>query len=483
MVAAKRILEKAEEESTSSNKKAKVVTREIRKRSVMAFAKGMEFLEEGEVDEALAAVKKAVDIWPDNVKALAQLGSLLKDRLEFDSARPLLERAVAKARKLWGTKKISLARRLKVMSGVLAAHTLALLLAQEGKEAECDSYLLAMGFSLKLSSQILHYEKPTTTSPPKETISGFQVLDGVLPNVLLQALQDGFVKGTRFWEDHGYPTDHFFSYHYILTDPPTNLVEQTILAIRPLVNKVYPDLQSATGAEWWVHKRASGGGHQLHFDLDERHLNSGNGVRSAMCTSILYLTGGSCFGPTLVTDQRLKAGPATKAWLVHPKANRMVIFDGSQLHGVVPGRPLPNISSATDNTMPRVTIMIAWWVEDVRYKGEPKFGEFSGNFPVPDFSREDVYYTWNQDLPVLEAQLSPVTPSPVDVPKVSPVWKKVQKREGQQVISLPRFAEVVFYGRFFLESSTQIDDEILGKNSDSNGQQCVESKSASNLGE
>jgi len=476
MVAAKRTLEKPEDGSTSSNKKAKVASREMRKLSEIAFAEGMDFLEEGDTVEALAALKKAVDTWPENVKALAQLGLLLKDRLEFNSARPLLERAVARARELWGSCKMSPARKLQVVSGVSSAYTLALLLAQEGKEAECDSYLLAMGFRWKLSSQILHYEKPPTTSPPKETISGFQVLDGVLPNVLLLALQNGFVKGTRFWEDHGYPTDHFFSYHYTLTDLPKNLVEQTIRAIRPLVAKVYPNLKSATGAEWWVHKRDKGGGHQLHFDLDERHLNSGNGVRSALCTSILYLTGGSCFGPTLVTDQRLKSGLATKAWLVHPKANRMVIFDGSQLHGVVPGRPLPNTSPATDDTMPRVTIMIAWWVDDVRYKGEPEFGEFGGNFPVPDFSREDVYYTWNQDVPVLEAQLSPVNPSPVDVPKVSPVWEKVQEREEDQVMTLPRFSELVFYGRFFLESSTQIDDEVLGQNLDPNGQKCEESK-------
>jgi len=483
MLGAKRTLEKPEEGSTSSNKKAKVASREIRKRGEMAFAEGMDSLEEGEVDEALAAFKKAVDIWPENVKALAQLGSLLKDRLEFDSARPLLERAVAKARELWDSQKMTPARRKQVVAGVSAAYALALLLAQEGKHAECDSNLAALGFRWKLSSKILNYEKPPPNSPPKESISGFQVLDGALPKVLLKALQDGFVEGIRFWEDHGYPTDHFFSYHYTLTDPPKNLVEQTIREIRPLVSKVYPGLKSATGAEWWVHKRGSGGGHQLHFDLDERHLNSGNGVRSALCTSILYLTGGSCFGPTLVTDQLLKAGPATKAWLVHPEANRMVTFDGAQLHGVVPGRPLHNSSSAINSTKPRVTIMIAWWIEDVRYKGEPKFGEFGGNFPVPDFSREDVYYTWNQDIPVLEAELPRVTPSPVAVPQVSPVWEKVLEREGQKVFTLPRLPEVLFYGRFFLESSTQIDNEVLGDDSDSDGDKCEESEYTSASGE
>lgn len=483
MLGAKRSLENSEEGSTPSVKKAKVEAQENIDSGKKAFEEGMDFLEEGEEEEALTAFTKAVDVWPDNVKALAQLGSLLKHRQEFDSARPLLKRAVARARELWVSWEMSPSKREQVVAGVSAAYTLALLLAQEGQEAESDHYLGALGFRLKLSSQILHYAKPQPNPPPEESTVGFQVLDNTLPKVLLEALQDGFVKGTRFWEDHGYPTDHFFSYHYTLADPPKNLVEQTILEIRPLVRRVYPEMKSVIGAEWWVHKRGTGGGHQLHFDLDERHLNSGNGVRSALCTSILYLTGGSCFGPTLVTDQHLKAGLAKNGWLVHPKANRMVIFDGSQLHGVIPGRPLDKVSTEKLNNLPRVTIMIAWWIEDVRYKGEVRYGEFAGNFTVPDFSRKDVHYTWNLDIPVLDAKLPSIAPSPIAVPQVSPVWEKVLEREGQKVFSLPRLPEVAFYGRFFLKSPSQIDNEVLGEDSDSDGDQCEESEYTSASGE
>ena len=44
-------------------------------------------------------------------------------------------------------------------------------------------------------------------------------------------------------------------------------------------------------------------------------------------------------GPTLVTEQRVSDGAlATHGWTVFPRANRLVMFDGRLLHGVIPGR-------------------------------------------------------------------------------------------------------------------------------------------------
>ena len=39
-----------------------------------------------------------------------------------------------------------------------------------------------------------------------------------------------------------------------------------------------------------------------------------------------------------MTNQLLSGPLATEGWMVMPKTNRLVIFDATYLHGVVPGR-------------------------------------------------------------------------------------------------------------------------------------------------
>ena len=51
-------------------------------------------------------------------------------------------------------------------------------------------------------------------------------------------------------------------------------------------------------------------------------------------------------GPTLMTNQKLKGKLADKGWLVFPKCNRLTAFDGTVLHGVVPGRSCPALLAA-----------------------------------------------------------------------------------------------------------------------------------------
>jgi hypothetical protein len=113
--------------------------------------------------------------------------------------------------------------------------------------------------------------------------------------------------------------------------------------------------------------------------MDERRLNSFQEVHHPLVSSVLYLSEAEA-GPTLVTDQRLrghlrdssrvtgianrqdkrtkkrkvcelkigadfqssledeKAYAATRGWLCPAAANRLLLFDGSLLHGVVPGK-------------------------------------------------------------------------------------------------------------------------------------------------
>lgn len=76
-------------------------------------------------------------------------------------------------------------------------------------------------------------------------------------------------------------------------------------------------------------------------------------------------------GPTLVTNQTLDADSfATEAWLCHPSENKLLLFDGNLLHGVVPYLPsaahiaIPEggeIAKCNAKSGPRITLMMGWW--------------------------------------------------------------------------------------------------------------------------
>ena len=61
---------------------------------------------------------------------------------------------------------------------------------------------------------------------------------------------------------------------------------------------------------------------------------------------VVYVTG-DVGGPTLVTTQRLTSKRlADRGWIVHPRVNRVCMFDGGVLHGVIPGRGVPPAAPA-----------------------------------------------------------------------------------------------------------------------------------------
>ncbi|CAM9094687.1 unnamed protein product [Phaeothamnion confervicola] len=218
--------------------------------------------------------------------------------------------------------------------------------------------------------------------------------------------------------------------------------------MQPLVAAHFPQVRDAIGAEWWAHSRVGGGGHGLHFDTDEAGLRSCHTVRHPAVSSVLYLSrggGGSSHGggasggggssdsgckdgrsssggdtaldaalpassdghgPTLITDQRLNLSPAKTAWLAWPRENRLCLFDGALLHGVLPALPpaLPPYGEANNGGgigssgvgngaaeekedhgaggERRLTLMIGWWLHDVR--GLPaRNGELGPNMPMP----------------------------------------------------------------------------------------------------
>ena len=65
-------------------------------------------------------------------------------------------------------------------------------------------------------------------------------------------------------------------------------------------------------------------------------------VSRAACFSVVVYVTGDVGGPTLVTTQRLTSKRlADRGWIVHPRVNRVCMFDGGVLHGVIPGRGVP----------------------------------------------------------------------------------------------------------------------------------------------
>jgi len=87
-------------------------------------------------------------------------------------------------------------------------------------------------------------------------------------------------------------------------------------------------------------------------------------VRNPIVSCVLYLdVGGSdeapVGGPTLVTDQFLAGSEgklASKGWLVRPRLNRLAVFNGKLLHGVIPGAGPTPVAGGR-----RITLMIAFW--------------------------------------------------------------------------------------------------------------------------
>jgi hypothetical protein len=139
----------------------------------------------------------------------------------------------------------------------------------------------------------------------------------------------------------------------------------------PILRRQFPTLRTAKFVEMWAHNRPHATGHQLHFDSDNEGKNGI--IRNPIISTILYLnhhhhhhhqeetvTTFPVGGPSLITNQRLSSTnlAKTKGWLAYAKPRRMVAFDGTVLHGVIPGK---GFVLNDDGPRRRVTLMLAFW--------------------------------------------------------------------------------------------------------------------------
>jgi len=214
--------------------------------------------------------------------------------------------------------------------------------------------------------------------------------------------------------------------------------------------------KKVASVEWWAHSRnISGGGHQLHYDLDEAGLASvpeGQEPGHPLVSCVLYLSSSSSMPPTLVTDQHLEPDSvASTAWLCRPSENRLLMFNSRFLHGVVPNMNVGESDSSSGKSS-RLTLMFGLWGDSpaptlTSYRGKNHLGP---NMVVPKADEHGI--TWPRVASVAAAAAVPNTakgarPATFEGP-ISPVWLKVPNAK-------PPSTDVQFVGRWFLQHEPQ----------------------------
>ena len=273
----------------------------------------------------------------------------------------------------------------------LSLQALCLLLCQQERgNAEAAKIMLESKMVARLSREVLFYSTRARVgyvSNPAQT--PLRMFDEVLSPTVLSMLQEVFCPANaNYWTAHSYsvfPPSPYFSYVVDLTEGrDLGVLGNLIGAIAKLTGEHFGGAESARFAEIWAHRRPHTSGHQLHFDSDDEGVG---GVRNPLVSTVLYLSDEGCGGPTLVTDQYQDSESlAQNGWLAFPRKNRLVIFDGAVLHGVVPGR------GYVDRSQTRTTLMVALWDEiKVRHGQTPGAAR-----PFPD--PQDTLPRWFSQL-------------------------------------------------------------------------------------
>ena len=129
-------------------------------------------------------------------------------------------------------------------------------------------------------------------------------------------------------------------------------------------------------------------------------------------------------------------------WLCAPRANRLLTFDGSLLHCVVPPLPAP-----ADAARRRITVMVGWWGPDVTV----------GDAARPSPNRPLGEPAWLPSVSFEEASTTLEATAPHAVARA---WRRVKGREAAfGDLSSP---DVLHAGRFFLrDSPSEIDASVM----------------------
>jgi len=266
-----------------------------------------------------------------------------------------------------------------------AGEKLALIYLQSDRAEQADEILQKLKYVCRLSRSILNYTNTTTSlqdvvAPSSDYDNNIpcRIYDNFLTHSERQLLETVFLDPSNsYWADHNYtvePPSPYFSYLLPLqsSSSPSDGggMGQLVRHLRDFLvtncgNSLCPNLDKAEYVELWAHNRPHATGHQFHFDSDNEGCGS-NVIRNPICSCVLYLTDNCCGGPSIVTNQRLASRHlATKGWMCPAAANRLLVFDGKVLHGVVPGKAADDDVTTTATTSTsvrrRVTVMLAFW--------------------------------------------------------------------------------------------------------------------------
>ena len=166
--------------------------------------------------------------------------------------------------------------------------------------------------------------------------------------------------------------------------------------------------------------------------------------------------------PTLVCNQSLLGRTSNEGWLCYPRLNRLVAFDGSLLHAVVPGIPSEVLGEDEDDYS-RVTLMIGFW-KDVTLSVPDKTPQcltIGPNVPFPSSLLAE-FKPIAVDENTVTKHMHAAIKHVIDPNLVRPLWTEID--QAGDCNEAATISEKDFSGRFFLRSTdpTEIDKKVLG---------------------
>lgn len=198
-----------------------------------------------------------------------------------------------------------------------------------------------------------------TDRPPVQVFPNGTFDESVLPMLTEQARQVlPYVMHKAGIADDKLPT-----FWMAADDEPRFALEQAVVRIAELDFPEGLKAAGVAGMEWWCQVSESGeGSGTMHFDKDEGAASLQQKMIMAMRSTVTYLT--DVGTPTAVFNARYRPGPvfeneeiATEGWIVSPKRNKHISFQGDLYHGIFRHiYPNPNRARAL-----RATLLVNYW--------------------------------------------------------------------------------------------------------------------------
>jgi hypothetical protein len=481
--------------------------------------------------EARARLRLALRCAPDMVEARVALAELSL-RHAWAGARELIasaaragvageqrERAAKRARggrrRDAGAGAVSDAawRERQVAAKAQAMYTCALVELSGGSPRSADALLHELGFRLRLSDAV--FASPDSAAAAAAVAARgkaeararlrlpVSVLDGALCAGELELLQRCFGPRSAYWsaQQYEHPSCGYVSHVVSASARARHCVERVVLErLLPLAAEARRAWSGSSSrplayCEWWAHRRDAMGGHQLHYDSDEGSLKRGLGLKHPEVSVVLYLRAGLAGSPTLVTSQRFGEVSLDDddddenqeeladvcGELCFPRDNRLLMFDGSLLHGVVP-RPGRSETVRGDQSArgelddSRVTLMVGFWADDVTRVPYQEGLRPQANMEVPhggvspEWARAPGFRLdeWprdsssksngnkSKDNDKKAAHARPSAGSTVHVPHV---WQRIGIEPRQNADEALEQAASMFVAKYFLRSPAELDAE------------------------